>query len=195
MSRYSRIVIGLSFSILMVLVAAGFFLRHLVRKSFPVTDGTLHVTGLHADVDVYRDRDGVPHIRAQDDHDLMVAAGYVQAQDRLWQMDLMRRAGEGRLSEILGTPTVDLDLLFRTLDLRGLAGRIRDQLHPGSREILEAYAEGVNDFIRSHEGKYPIEFDMLDYKPEPWKIEHSIIIGRVMAWELDRKSTRLNSSH
>ncbi len=185
MSRFTRFVIGFSCTLLIVLVTAALFLRHLVTKSFPVTRGSIQITALHAPVQVYRDEYGVPHIQAGDTHDLMMATGYVHAQDRLWQMDLMRRAGEGRLAEVLGKPALDLDLLFRTIDLRDVAARIEEAMHPESRQILEDYAAGVNAYIADHQGKYPIEFDMLNYAPEPWTVRQSILVTRLTAWELN----------
>ena len=185
MSRFAKVVIGIGLVVLVTLVAAFFFLRHLVIKSFPQTEGDLIVAGLHAGVDVYRDEYGIPHIKAQDDHDLMFAVGYVHAQDRLWQMDIMRRAGEGRLSEVLGSATVEFDELFRTVDLSGVADRIMEKLHPDAWGMLQAYADGVNAFIDTHDGKYPIEFDMLRYRPEHWDVRHSILAARLIAWELN----------
>ena len=177
--------IGLGSTLLVTLVATAVFLHHIVTKSYPITRGTLSVQGLHSAVDIYRDDYGVPHIRAGDEHDMAFAAGYVQAQDRLWQMDLLRRAGEGRLSEILGKEALDFDILFRTIRLGDIAERIEDHLHPESRELLESYAAGVNSFISTHHGKFPVEFDMLNYSPEPWTVRHSILISRLVAWELN----------
>lgn len=185
LSTLSKSFIGLASVSLVVLLAGFVFLYHLVKKSTPVTDGLEQLTGLHGPVDVYRDEYGVPHIKASDQHDLMSSLGYVHAQDRLWQMDLMRRAGEGRLSELFGSTTVDADKLFRTLDLRDVARRMESNLHSESREILQSYADGVNAFIASHRGEYPIEFDMLDYAPEPWTVEHSLLVVRLLAWELN----------
>src|SRR5258707_12935877 len=111
MSKASRFLIGTSLVIFVTAVAAFFLLRSLVMKSFPVTKGTLAISGLHKAVEVYRDESGVPHVLAADEHDLMMTVGYVHAQDRLWQLDLMRRAGEDRLSEILGNPTLAEDPL------------------------------------------------------------------------------------
>jgi penicillin amidase len=184
-SNIARIVIGVGVTLLVIIVAGLVFLRFLVTKSYPVTAGSLTVRGLHSPVEVFRDEHGVPHLRAADEHDLMIGAGYVHAQDRLWQMDVMRRAGEGRLSEIMGEPTVRYDLLFRTINLRAVADSIQAHLHPETIRILEAYAEGVNDFIDDHKGKYPIEFDMLNYEPEHWTVAHSILAARLMAWDLN----------
>jgi penicillin amidase len=185
LSKFSKFVIGFGCTLLIVLLTAALFLRHLVTKSFPVTRGSIEITGLHSPVQVYRDEYGVPHIQAGDEHDLMMATGYVHAQDRLWQMDLMRRAGEGRLSEVLGAPTLSLDKLFRTVNLRDVAASIESTMHPESHRVLEDYAAGVNAYIGDHRGKYPIEFDMLRYNPEPWTVRHSILVTRLIAWELN----------
>ena len=185
MSNFVKVVIGVGCTFLLILVALAFFLRSLVTKSFPLTAGKVTVNGIHYSVDVYRDDAGIPHISAQNNHDLMFAAGYVQAQDRLWQMELARRIGEGRLSEIFDTSTVKIDRLFRTLRFSQLAESLQTRLHPESRELLESYAEGVNEFIATHRGKFPVEFDMLNYEPQPWQVKHSILIARLMAWDLN----------
>ena len=185
MSRPSTVVAGISVFLIVGAIASFFFLRHLVKKSFPRIEGSITVSALHQPVDVVRDTYGVPHLRAADEHDLMLATGYVQAQDRLWQMDLMRRAGEGRLSEVLGESAIPYDKLFRTLNLTRTAQLIAANLHPDSKRLLDDYAEGVNVFIATHKGYFPIEFDMLNYEPEPWSPEHSILVSRLMAWELN----------
>ena len=185
MSKVGKITIGLSAAFIIGLIAVFFFLRHLITKSFPLTNGSLRVPGLHRPVEVYRDDYSVPHINAADEHDLMFTAGYVQAQDRLWQMDLMRRAGEGRLSEILGPSTIEYDKLFRTLDLVRVSQEIAVKLHPETRVLLQDYSSGVNAFITDHKGLYPVEFDMLNYEPEAWEPAHSILISRLMAWDLN----------
>ncbi|MBI4546873.1 MAG: penicillin acylase family protein [Ignavibacteriae bacterium] len=185
MSKALKLTLGSGFTLFAILVAGFFILQHLVTKSFPITEGSVTLPGFHANVDIYRDDFGVPHIRAQNEHDLMFAAGYVHAQDRLWQMDMMRRVGEGRLSEVLGRETVEFDVLHRTLGLNEVAKQIERQLHPESKRLLEDYAQGVNVFIQSHKGKFPIEFDMLNYEPEPWTVQHSLLGARLMAWQLN----------
>ncbi|MDE3056845.1 MAG: penicillin acylase family protein, partial [Bacteroidota bacterium] len=134
---------------------------------------------------IYRDEYSVPHIIAQNEHDLFFAQGYVHAQDRLWQMDITRRAGEGRLSEILGSAALKYDKLFKTVGIQRIAEKLEVQLHPESKMILEAYSDGINAFIHTHRGKYPIEFDMLNYVPEDWQPVHTLIVSRMMAWELN----------
>ncbi|MBI2123015.1 MAG: penicillin acylase family protein, partial [Armatimonadetes bacterium] len=106
--------------LLVVLAIAGTG-AYLIRRPFPVEQGGLHVSGLQASVEVIRDRWGVPHLFAQNDHDLSFAQGYVHAQDRLWQMELNRRTAAGRLSEIFGPVTLDTDRFLRTIGLRRAA--------------------------------------------------------------------------
>jgi len=182
--RPTVVVLGITGTLLAGLIVAFFFFRHLLVKSFPVNNGTVTVTGVGAPVDIYRDGYGIPHLDAENTADLMYAAGYVHAQDRLWQMDLLRRAGEGRLSELFGERTLSLDMMFRMLNLPSVADSMEEYLHRESRDALQSYADGVNAFIDSHHGSYPAEFDMLDYSPRKWEIRHSLIITRLIAWEL-----------
>lgn len=184
MNRPSVVVLGITGTLIVVVVAAFLFFRHLVVKSFPDTTGSLNAPGLAAPVDVYRDGFGVPHIIAGSNDDLMYATGYVHAQDRLWQMDLFRRAGEGRLSELFGEKTLPMDRMFRTVGIARIAASLEDGLPPATRRALESYAAGVNAFIASNKGRYPVEFDMLGYDPEPWTVRHSLIVTRLLAWEL-----------
>lgn len=184
MSKALKLTIGISLSFLIIIVALALFLRHLVTKSFPVTVGTLSVEGLEHEVQIYRDAMGVPHIIALNEHDMIFAQGYVHAQDRLWQMDMVRRLAEGRVSEVLGDRTVEFDKLFRTLGLSRVAETIEQSLQPESHTLLDAYARGVNAFVRDHYHRLPVEFDVLNYRPEPWKPQHSIMVARMIAWDL-----------
>ncbi len=184
MTRSSILILGITGTVVAAIVAGFFFFRHLVVKSFPVTGGTVAAAGVRLSVDVYRDPYGVPHIIAASGEDLAFAAGYVHAQDRLWQMDLMRRAGEGRLSEIFGEKTLGMDKMFRMIGISQIASAIEPGLSDISRSALESYASGVNAYIASHRGAYPVEFDMLGYEPGPWTVRHSLIITRLIAWEL-----------
>jgi penicillin amidase len=180
-----KIIFGL-LGTFIVLVAALFgFLYYNITKSFPQTSGTIELEGLRGDVKIYRDEYGIPHLFAHEDHDAYFAVGFLHGQDRLWQLELMRRAGEGRLSEVLGAPTLEIDKMFRTIGIRRLAQRLTVSLDDTTRTALQAYADGVNTFIRHSKGKYPLEFDLLGIEPEPWRIEHSVLISRLMAWELN----------
>lgn len=185
MSKRARVAIGLVGISLLLLVAVILFVRYQIRKSFPDVVGTLSLSGLREPVDVARDDFGVPHIRARNEHDLMFALGLVHAQDRLWQMDIGRRSGEGRLSEVFGEVTVPFDRMFRIVGIRRTAEAIEQSMKPESRDRLLWYADGVNAFIATHKGAFPLEFDMLGYEPERWTPVHSIILGRMMAWRLN----------
>ena len=89
------------------------------------------------------------------------------------------------MSEIFGPSTLQFDKMFRTVGMKRIAEKIEQNLHPEARVVLQAYSDGVNAFITTHRGKYPVEFDMLNYTPEDWKPIHSILIYRLMAWELN----------
>ena len=181
----AKILIGSLLTLAVLGVALVIFFYYLITKSYPTTSGTVDVAGVQGSVKIYRDEYGVPHIMAESEYDAYFAVGYVHAQDRLWQMELMRRAGEGRLAEVLGEPALKIDRMFRTLGIWQQALKIAPTIDEKTRTALQAYADGVSSFIETHKGEYPIEFDLLDIEPEPWKIEHSVMISRLMAWELN----------
>ncbi len=164
--------------ILLVVLATGVW--WLVYRPLPQLDGNFTVAGLSQQVTVERDNWGVPHIRASSVEDMAEAQGYVLAQDRLWQMDLLRRVARGRLSEILGPATVEIDKEFRAFNFSRAADREAEQMDPDSRKIMEAYARGVNRFIEQHSSRLPIEFSLLKYQPEPWRVSDSLVIAGYM---------------
>lgn len=157
-----------------------------MNKSKPIIDGELAVHILEQDVSVTRDDKGVPHIFAKTDADLYRAQGYVQAQDRLFQMDLARRQASGRLSEIIGEATISTDKHFRTFSLRDAAEKSLAAYDEESKQVLEWYAEGVNAFIaQAKENKtLSYEFSLLGYEPEEWTVVDSLTIGKYMAYDL-----------
>jgi penicillin amidase len=160
------------------IVAAGVW--YFVYRPLPKIDGTESLPGLRQEVRVERDGWGVPHIRAASLEDLAEAQGYVMAQDRLWQMDLLRRVARGRLSEILGPPTVKFDKQFRLLGFGQAAERDAGLMDAESRSVLEAFARGVSHFIAQNQDRLPIEFSLLHYKPEPWKPSDTFAISGYM---------------
>ena len=180
-----KVILGIAGTLAVLVIAAFTFFHYLITKSYPVTNGTLDVPGIHAQVSVFRDDYGVPHVVAGSDYDAYFAIGYVHAQDRLWQMELIRRAGQGRLAEVLGEPALKIDKMFRTLGLWRQAEKTAPTIDEATRNALQAYADGVTNYIENHKGKYPVEFDLLNFEPEPWTIEHSLLISRLMAWELN----------
>jgi penicillin G amidase len=177
--------------VLAVLAAAGFYIA--LRNTVPSPSGALVIADLSAPVEVVRDREGVPHIFAKSIDDLYCALGFIHAQDRLWQMELLRRAGQGRLSEIFGELTYGTDVFLRTLDLYGYAERSLAGLTPEARRALEAYATGVNAFIGRKVGwfepRLPPEFLLMRHRPEPWRPADSVVGLKMMALDL---STNLN---
>ena len=185
LSTKLKVTIGIVGVVIVTAIAGVFFVRYQMRKSFPETSGSLTAEGIVKPVEITRDEFGVPLVKAENEHDLMFGIGYVHAQDRLWQMDMARRIGLGRLSELFGEKTLAFDRMFRIIGIRRIAEKVEKSITPESRARLQAYADGVNAFIATHQGKYPIEFDLLRYDPEPWQPLHSIIIARLMAWELN----------
>lgn len=175
------IAMGLVAALLLVLAYLG---HRLVTRSLPHETGEVTVSALEAPVTVYRDPYGVPHVFAESEADLFRAAGYLCAQDRLWQMELSRRAAAGRLSEIFGSVSLEADKFLRLWDFAGIARRTVPLLSPQSRLILEAYTEGINSYLETNGNRLPIEFALLGYKPEPWRIEHSLALIRLMGWRL-----------
>ena len=170
---------------LFILTLAGFFyVRHLARKGLPDYNADVQLKGLTGKVEVFRDSRGLPHVYAENEADLYRAVGYVMSQDRLWQMDLLRRVTAGRLSEIFGEELVDSDLLMRALRIPEKSAVVLAASEPRSVASLEAYADGVNQFIETHQSKLPLEFSLLGYKPEPWRPEHSLNLIGYMGWDL-----------
>ncbi len=153
--------------------------------ALPQLDGHIRLKNLSATVKVTRDSHGVPTIEATTLEDLFFAQGFVTAQDRLWQMDVMRRFGAGELSEILGESTLRIDRDHRILGLRAAAGKSLQMASPRDRSYLDAYARGVNAFIESHRNQLPIEFRILNYRPKPWQAEDSIVIANQMVKDLN----------
>lgn len=156
----------------------------LVYRPLPTIDGEFRLLGIDQRAEVLRDSFGVPHIYAQTAHDLFYLQGYVTAQDRLFQMDLYRRAGAGRLAEVLGAPALDSDRQFRTFGLARVAAQEVRLLRDDTRENLSAYADGVNKFLEQHGGDYlPIEFVILGYSPERWSVLDSLVVAKLQAYD------------
>ena len=161
-----------------------------LRASLPQLDGEMPLSGLSAPVEVVRDRHGVPHILAQSEEDALFALGFVHAQDRLWQMEMNRRIGAGRLAEVLGPAALDTDRLLRTLGLYRRAEATLAHLAPASRQRIAAYARGVNAWMEARDGPLPPEFLILGFEPAPWRAADSLVWPKVMALDLGREWTR-----
>jgi penicillin amidase len=168
---------------LVALATAGVWLW--IGQSLPSLDGERQVPGLRAPVEVLTDGHGVPHVYAAGPDDAWFVAGLLHARDRLWQMELYRRAAYGRLSEILGTDTLPIDRRLLTLGLRQAAEAEWRAVAPEVRDALERYAAGVNAQIAATSGRLrPIEFQMLRFTAEPWTPVDSLAVGRLLTWRL-----------
>ena len=128
-------------------IAAGTY-NLLTRKPLPQRSGTLHLQGLHEPIKIITDHYGVPHIYAHNEDDLYFAQGYIHASERLWQMEMNRHLGSGRLAEIFGTIALETDRFCRRLGLHRAAETAIDQLSAHNRRVLEAYINGINTFIQ-----------------------------------------------
>ena len=175
----------------MLALALGALAWTQVRRTMPDTDGTLQVEGLSAPVTVLRDERGVPDIYADTLDDLMIAQGYVHAQDRFFEMDLRRRITAGRLSEMVGEAGVETDKVIRTMGWRRVAEAELPMLEPSTRRALQAYSDGVNAWIEAQDGigDMALEYTVLaqqnpDYRVEEWGPVDSLAWLKAMAWDL-----------
>jgi penicillin G amidase len=185
---FRRIVITLATLVVLIVVigslAAHHWLRQSMQDSLPQLDGSISVPGLSAPVTIQRDTHGIPHIRAASLDDLLLAQGFVTTQDRLWQMDALRRHAAGTLAEILGPGLLVHDRLQRTLQLRLAADRAIATIPPNQLHLLERYAAGVNASIDLQRTHLPLEFRLLHYQPAPWTPRDTLLVGLVMFQDL-----------
>ena len=181
--------IAISFTAVAILLLILFFsarlwTHHAMRASLPQLDGSLSLPGLSAPVTVQRDQHGVPHIKAASLDDLILAQGYVTTQDRLWQMETLRRHASGTLAELFGNTALSHDRTQRTLQLRAAADRAVTVLPPDQLHYLELYARGVNASIAAQHTHLPLEFRLLNFEPAPWTPRDSLLISLVMFQDL-----------
>lgn len=167
-----------------VFFAARHWLHQSMSDSLAQVDGAISIPGLSAPVTVRRDAHGVPHIRAASLDDLVMAQGFVTAQDRLWQMDALRRHGAGTLAEIFGPSLLGHDRLQRTLLIRASADHAVATLPSDQLHLLQRYADGVNASIEVQRAHLPLEFRILRYQPALWTPRDTILIGLVMYQDL-----------
>jgi penicillin G amidase len=180
--RISIWVLSLLILVFATVLGYAYFVAH---SALPQLDGRVPVHGLSGSVTVTRDAHGVPTIEAATLEDVIFAQGYVTAQDRLWQMDVMRRFAAGELSEILGPDTLKMDREQRILGLRAAARKSMASASARDRVFFEAYARGVNAYIASQGNHLPIEFRILKYAPKPWLPEDSVVIANQMVKDLN----------
>ncbi|MFZ2005667.1 MAG: penicillin acylase family protein [Stellaceae bacterium] len=178
-------VLGWGIAVLLVVllvIAGGGFIA--LRTSLATIDGRIVVAGLHGEVGIVRDADGVPTITAQNDDDLAFGLGYAHAQDRLFQMELQRRYGAGRLAEIFGASAVPVDTQMRVLGLYRAAEAAFDKLSPQVQQGIQAYCAGVNAYLATRGALLPPEFLLLRFSPEPWTPADVLVWGKLMDFQL-----------
>lgn len=170
--------------IIIALITGSIMISGIKRSALPQYDGEIKIKGLSSSVTVIRDKRGMPHFYAENEKDLYFAVGYVMAQERLWQMDLIRRATSGRLSEILGKKYVQTDRFLRSLDIPAKSAMVINNTDSTIRESLRSFSDGINAYIISAGKKLPPEFRILGYKPDPWKTENIANIIGYLGWDL-----------
>lgn len=173
------------FIVVFVGIAIGIyiFVRMLAGSGLADYNQDMQLKGLSGEVEVLRDSFGVAHVFAENQTDLYRVVGYIQARDRFWQMDLLRRITTGRLSEMFGEDMIDADILFRSLRISEKSKAILENCNPELKEILDAYVAGVNQYLE--EDDLSFEFTVLGYEPEKWEAYHSINLIGYMAWSLN----------
>src|SRR5438105_4886764 len=179
-------------------VAAGAF-GYLLRRPLPQLDGEIRLRGLTAAVEIVRDRWGIPHISARDPLDAYFGQGFCHAQDRLWETELTRRLASGRLAEVFGKEALDVDRFQCRLGLHRAAQQEWETTDASVRDILRAYAAGVNACLDGllAAGKLPVEFVLARFTPEPWEPIDTLGYARYLAypqspnWESELARSRL----
>jgi penicillin amidase len=192
---WRHVFLYLAVILLLALLGTVGSIYHMVRAPLPQLDGTIRVPGLSADVRVIRDGHGIPTIEAANLDDLFFAQGYVTAQDRLWQMDIMKRFAAGEIAEILGPDLLKHDREQRILGLRAAAKNALEKLPARELHFLDAYAKGVNAYMNSSRDHLPIEFRILKYTPQPWSAEDSLIMHARMVQDLNHGQYRAALQH
>ena len=184
-----RVLLGALVAVILLVGLVGAGSLVFVGRTLPTTSGSFTIKGLEQPTYVLRDGYGVPHITGANLHDVLFAQGYVTAQDRLFQMEFNRRVAEGRLAEMFGAgddnSLIDADEFLRTLNLYASAQVEFKLLDSRTSEELQAYSDGVNAFIASHQNSLPLEFSILGITPKPWTPVDSLAYGRVVALSLD----------
>ena len=188
--RIGRIAFLVVAGIIVIAVAAAFFVTWTIQRSFPQIDGSVELDGLTAEVTVQRDDRGIPTITADSTDDLFYAQGFVHAQDRFFEMDFRRHVTAGRVAEMFGESQAGTDAFLRTLGWRKVAEAEVEAMDDTTRSYYEAYADGVNAYLASRSGaELSLEYAVIglqnpDYAPEPWEPADSVAWLKAMAWDL-----------
>jgi penicillin amidase len=158
-------------------------LARYLRSKVPILDGKIRAK-IRRQVRIFRDAFGVPHISTDDPHDMFFAYGYAMAQDRLWQLDYLRRAAHGRLAEIMGEDALASDIEVRTIGIGQIARDLVSRLPEETLETLVSFVEGINEAIEDCADNLPVEFDILRYRCEPWTVADTLALMKHFWWQL-----------
>ncbi|UOR13044.1 penicillin acylase family protein [Halobacillus amylolyticus] len=186
MKRWKKISLISTIIVLVLGIGLTVFVNVYINRSLPQVSGEIKLEGLKDPVTITRDEHGIPHISANNAHDLFMAQGYVQAQDRLLQMELARRQASGTLSEVVGEAAIEQDKYFRTLGLRRAAEASLSLYSDEAIQSLEAFSQGVNMYIDKviEENRLPPGFKLMGIEPGTWQPVDSLTIGKYMAFDL-----------
>lgn len=185
MSFFKRVATIILVMIVLILAGGIIYLNRVKNRAVPDYNENVDLQNLTGPVTVFRDSMGIPHIYAATEMDLYRTVGFVMAQDRLWQMDLMRRITTGRLAEVLDPGLVGADQLFRALEFSKKSKEVLSKTDPGILECIDAFTDGINQFIETHKNSLSFEFTLLGYEPEPWEPIHTANLIGYMSWDLN----------
>ncbi len=178
-----RLIKGLLRLVIALVVVASLAGAYLFYRAMPTISGTEKLPGLSANVRVWRDSHGVPHIFAASMDDAARALGYLHASERLFQMEVLRKTGQGRTAELLGEAGLSIDKFIRTLGFYREAESSFSALSPWAQRRLQAYADGVNAFLDAHKNALPPEFVITSDQPEPWRPADSLVWGKLFSYQ------------
>lgn len=175
----------LLFLLILLIGFSGLAVYWTFYKPLPEYSGEQQLEGLTNRSTIHWDNNGVPHIFADNREDIFRSMGYVHAQDRLWQMTVSQLVAEGRMAEFLGPDALSFDKHQRTLGIWEVAGEMEKNLPDSVRSLLQAYADGVNSYVNSHQKQLPVQFAIVNMEPIPWTVRHTLAMSRLMAWEMN----------
>jgi len=182
---FPRFAFGFGYLILLLVAGMAVLGIFFMHGTVPVYTGTAAVAGISGMIDIDRDSYDIPNIHAATERDAYFGLGYAEAQDRLFQMELARRVGAGRMSEVFGNRSLQIDEWSRTIGFSRIADQMWLKAGPHTREVLTAFIGGINAYLRDHRKHLGFEFDALTLVPENWRPQDCLMIGRLMSWEMN----------
>jgi len=184
MKTLKKIFIIIAIIIIIIIFGGYLLINRISKSSIPDYNEEITLKCVSDEVTIYRDSLAIPHIIAKNERDLYIATGYLLAQDRLWQMDLLRRVTQGRLSEIFGDDMVEVDLMMRALQITEKSKIVLDSCDENIKQALKSFSCGINEYITEHKKNLPFEFKILGYEPELWQPINSVNLIGYLAWDL-----------